>query len=118
MTKKILKENQKMNYSEIEGKKVYVSGPMTGIKDFNYPAFECAELFFKNLGAVVYSPHKAPCFKSWEDYMRYDIKMLCDCEYIFMLEGWENSKGAKIEKYIAESIGIKTIYHDSIKVNL
>lgn len=89
--------------------KVYISGPMTGIKDFNYPAFqEMFDLLIKT-GNTPMSPHTAPKLDSWEAYMKHDIKMLCDCDNIIMLAGWENSRGAKLEKLIADSLGIKTI---------
>jgi len=89
--------------------KIYISGPRTGIKDFNSPEFEKAKAHFINLGHLVESPSEAPRCNTWEDYMKYDIVLLLQCSHIFMLKGWENSKGAKLEKYIADSLGIKEI---------
>lgn len=86
--------------------KVYISGPMTGIKDFNYPAFEEAEKIVSATGHEPISPHRAPKLKNWEEYMRYDIKLLVDCQAIALLPGWENSKGAKLEVHIAEKLGL------------
>jgi hypothetical protein len=94
----------------LANKNVYISGPMTGIADFNYPAFEKAKSDLEDLGFIVKSPHEAPKCKDWIGYMRFDIKLLCDCDYIYMLSGWENSKGAKIEKQIAEWLELKFLY--------
>jgi hypothetical protein len=92
----------------------YISGPMTGIVDFNYPLFEKVENYLISQGHKVLSPHKAPKLNGWEEYMRHDIKLLCDCGYMVMLPGWELSRGACVEKYIAESIGIFIL---SAKIN-
>ena len=42
--------------------------------------------------------------------MRHDIKLLCDCDAIYMLNGWRESAGAKIEHKLARDIGIEIIY--------
>jgi hypothetical protein len=42
--------------------------------------------------------------------MKEDIKALCDCDQIFMLSNWVDSKGAIIEHAIAMYLGIKVIY--------
>lgn len=36
-----------------------------------------------------------------------DIEMLMGCEAIFMLPCWTKSKGARIEKMIAQEMGLK-----------
>jgi len=46
---------------------------------------------------------------TWTDYMRADLKLLLDCDYIYMLDGWEDSKGARIERELAENLGIEEI---------
>lgn len=44
---------------------------------------------------------------SWKQHMVKDIEMLLDCEAILMLSCWRTSKGAKIEKAIAEQMGVE-----------
>jgi hypothetical protein len=83
---------------------------MTGLPYFNYPAFWEAEKFLISKGFSVKSPHHTPRQDSWSAYMRLDITMLCECDSIYMLPGWENSKGAKLEKMIADSLGMEIFY--------
>lgn len=42
--------------------------------------------------------------------MGHDIKLLCDCDAIYMLNGWRESAGAKIEHKLARDLGIEIIY--------
>lgn len=45
----------------------------------------------------------------WREHMRADIAMLLKCDAIFMLPGWELSKGCKLELDVASSCGIAVI---------
>lgn len=40
--------------------------------------------------------------KSWKDYMIDDLRLLFDCEAIYLIDNWQMSKGARIEYYIAK----------------
>ena len=94
--------------------KVYISGPMTGIPKFNRPAFIKAKAELSVLGYDVVSPvdigDSLPGKPTWKDYMKADIKALVDCELIYMLEGWEKSKGARIEWEVAKLFDIDPLY--------
>ena len=46
----------------------------------------------------------------WTEHMRRDIGLLVRCDYIYMLKGWELSKGAKLELDVASSCGIKVLF--------
>lgn len=88
---------------------VYLSGPISGIKDGNWAAFEKAERIMIGIvgtGNVV-NPHKLHHLAGaqWIDYMKTDIKALLKCDAIYMLPGWEDSKGALIEHGIAHGLG-------------
>ena len=39
--------------------------------------------------------------------MQEDLKALRTCTHIALLEGWEESKGAKMEKAEAEKLGLE-----------
>ena len=88
--------------------RIYVAGPMTGHEDFNYPAFNAAAAQFRALGYVVENPaeNPVPACGSWEGYMRLAIGQLVRCDEIHMLRGWSHSRGAKVERQLAETLGL------------
>ncbi|KAA4746913.1 DUF4406 domain-containing protein, partial [Bacteroides fragilis] len=47
--------------------------------------------------------------KSWKDYMIDDLKLLFDCEAIYLIDNWQSSKGARIECYIAKELGMRIL---------
>lgn len=91
--------------------KFYLSGPMSGIEDFNFPAFHAEAKRLRELGHEVINPaevnaeHGLP----WETYLRRDIKALCDCEGVALMPGWEVSKGAHLEVHVAHRLGMVII---------
>ncbi len=98
-------------------RKIYISGPMTGMPDYNFPAFhEAARYFAKNCsGWEVMNPAEnfgGRTDLSRETYLRADIKMLAECDAIAMLTGWENSRGAKLEYLIACELGL-LVFHQA-----
>ena len=97
-------------------KKIYISGKITG--NPNYKAdFEAAELALKIAGFQPVNPAEEhlPDGATWADYMRQDIKLLCDCDAIYMLNGWRESEGAKIEHKLARDLGIEIYEIKKIK---
>lgn len=95
--------------SAVVCKRVYISGPMTGHAEMNYPAFETAAKQLRALGYVVVSPHELnpQAGLCYEDCMRADILALLLCDAVALLPGYENSKGANLERRIAEVLGMK-----------
>ena len=91
--------------------KVYISGPITGIAFGNRFAFMCARAALELCGYEAVDPSEVQLDDeaSWADYMRADLKLLLDCDFILMLDGWEDSKGARIERELAENLGIEEI---------
>jgi hypothetical protein len=85
---------------------IYISGPMTGLPEFNFPAFNAAAAQLRSLGYEVINPAEfgEGEGKTWADYMRKDIKALMDCTHVAVLSGWEKSKGAKVELSLAASL--------------
>lgn len=96
--------------------KIYISGKITGIEKEAEAIFEEAENNLKLLGYEVVNPLKLNHNhdKSWHAYMKEDIKALCDCDHIFMLDNWLDSKGARIEFEIACKLDIKIVYQYKI----
>lgn len=94
--------------------KVYISGKISGIEKSAPKLFEQAEKRLQALGYDTVNPmtlnHQHD--KSWNSYMREDIKALCDCDAIYMLSNWADSKGATIERAIARHLGLHVQYED------
>ena len=89
-----------------------LAGPMTGLKDLNFPAFHKAATSLRARGYEVVNPAEInpdPA-AGWEACMRADIAALVTCERIALLPGWENSRGAKLEHHIATALGMKPIF--------
>lgn len=89
------KELNEQGLIDLAGVKVYVAGPMTGLPEFNRPAFFAAEAHLKSLGAQVMNPAILPDGWSHEAYMRIAIPMLMECEAVAFLPGWQHSSGAR-----------------------
>lgn len=92
---------------------IYVSGPMSGLPEFNFPAFIAAEAHLKLLGYTVESPHHnagGDTTKDWVYYMRLALIQLMRCSEVYMLPGWEASRGAVIEHDLALKLGFKISY--------
>ena len=53
-----------------------------------------------------------PEHHSWNYYMRKAIPQLLECDGIYMLDGWDKSKGAKLERIIALELGIDVFYEE------
>lgn len=83
-------------------------------------AFKAAAKKLTNSGYIPVNPfdNGLPQPGDWRQHMKVDIGMLIMCEYIYMLNGWEESKGAKLEMDVASSCGIKVLYECSELKNI
>jgi len=92
--------------------KIYISGRITGIETEAPLLFAEACIEMRELGFDTVNPmdleHNHD--KSWNSYMRNDIKALMECDAIYMISNWVHSKGAEIERRIAMDLGMKVIY--------
>ena len=101
---------------------VYLSGKMTGLEESEYKEnFRKAEMFYRACGYEVVNPCniseivlKRKPNATYEDFMREDLRALRSCTHIAMLEGWENSPGARREKAEAERLGLEVMYYRTI----
>lgn len=93
---------------------VYISGPMTGIADFNFPAFNAAAAQLRAQGRTVVNPadHGVIEGAEWADYLRADLAQLVQCDAIYLLPGWSKSRGAMLEHYVAAALGLRVEYAD------
>jgi len=101
--------------------KVYLAGPMSGKEDFNFPAFFEAAKKLRKRGHKVFNPAEED-LKEWKDLetikkkanyrtcLKKDLSWICDrADAIALLPGWKKSKGVKVEKALADALGLKVI---------
>lgn len=103
--------------------KIYLSGPMSGIKDHNYPKFLEVARSLRKQNHQIESPtennlpsctcksdtvlqcnkHSPDLF--WQYMMRLAISQQLECSAWAGLEGWSRSRGSRREFDIAVDIG-------------
>lgn len=113
--------------------RLYLAGPMRGIPQFNFPAFDSAAVYLRSIGHEVFSPAENDRTRHGDDFgkdnatgdehtaagtgfnlrvaLGEDLAWICKhAEGIALLPGWEASKGANAEKKTAEALGLTIIY--------
>lgn len=91
-------------------KRVYLSGPMSGIPESNFPAFHEWAARLRAEGFEVVSPAEIEEAGSWEMCLRKDMRELPTCDAIALMPGWERSKGAHLELHVAHRLGMEVIH--------
>jgi hypothetical protein len=110
--------------------RVYISGPISGMKDSNRHAFLQAESLVEECGHIPVNPqkisaeHEGPCrgadnvrhpsdtrleVHKYGCYMGPDLRALLDCDILVHLPGWTDSRGAILEHNVAEACGIQIV---------
>lgn len=108
--------------------KLYTAGPMSGLPQFNYPAFIKVAERLRSNGHEVVSPaelddpddraaalaspdghmlaYTGATRKTWGDFLARDVKLLADdgIEGIVVLPGWERSRGARLETFVGHAL--------------
>lgn len=79
------------------GLRVMVSGPMTGLPHFNRPLFNEVAAQLRGEGHTVYNPATLPVGWSHDHYMAITLKWIENVDALYMLDGWQHSKGAVME---------------------
>ncbi|WP_461606561.1 DUF4406 domain-containing protein [Aeromonas rivipollensis] len=88
--------------------KIFISGPMSGLPNFNRDAFNAEAHRLLGLGHVALNPAILPDGLEQHQYMAICIEMVKMADQLVMLPGWERSAGARAEHALAIKIG-KTI---------
>lgn len=94
---------------------VYISGPMTGLKNYNHDAFNQAQYKLEQRGYNVLNPATLPLGLTDAAYMDIGLAMLRSADIVLLLDGHENSKGAAAEKAYAERIGLTMMEQSQIE---
>jgi hypothetical protein len=101
--------------------RIYIAGPMSGHTNLNWPAFDRKEKELRGAGFDVVNPARMdreagidpsqPMGEyDYEDCARRDIAALEDCAAIYLMAGWQHSKGACWERALAKRLGLRRFY--------
>jgi hypothetical protein len=88
--------------------KYYLSGAITDQPDFK-AYFKKYENELRSYGLTdIFNPAETvwPSDVKWETCMKYDIKILMDCDCLLLLPNWRKSKGARVERNLCKKLKI------------
>lgn len=113
--------------------KIYIAGPMTGLPEFNFPAFFAAEEKLQELGHECFNPARNDTEKygidvtgttgkheeidgfSLRQALSDDTQYICnEADGVYMLTGWEKSSGATAEHALAKALGLEIMYESGL----
>ncbi len=98
-----------------EDKIIYLSGPMSGYPDFNYPLFHAVTGELRRLGHRVYNPAEFPhdgppeTFPIRAAFAAYSSFICLEAQVICLLPGWEKSMGASAEIALAKNCKLQVV---------
>ena len=103
--------------------KIYLSGPISDIcKKEAKINFKIGEDMVRELGHEPVSPLTIPPpdrtlseHEEWMYYMRRSIKLMMDCDAMLSLLGWQESRGAQMERKLFFDLGLPVFYYHSVK---
>lgn len=95
--------------------KIYISGRISGrpIEEARAQFEGACDVVRRHAGNIPVNPfdNGLPDDAPWIDHILADLKMLHECDAIYMLEGWRESTGATIEWDFARRTG-KQIHYE------
>lgn len=89
---------------------VFISGPMTGKENFNRHSFFCAAQRLHGCGYNTLNPATLPDGLMHEQYMDITLAMLSHANAIYLLDGWHESKGARMELSHAYDLSLPVMF--------
>ncbi len=91
----------------LKDKNVYLAGPMTGIPDYNRPAFMVAHFALRPHVLGLLNPSFLPVtLRDHAAYMAISLPMVDAADAVIFLPGWKASKGCALELARANERGI------------
>lgn len=102
------KEKGKMRFKR--PKRVYISGKITGLSEKEWTEnFEAAEKALTEAGYRVINPAKVKVDLDYHKYIAVDLLLISMCDAIYMLDNWQDSNGARVEREKAEELNLTVI---------
>lgn len=103
---------------------IYLSGPMTGYPDLNYPLFHEVTTELRSAGHRVYNPAEFPhdgdvsTFPIRQAFAAYCSFICLEANTLVLLPGWERSKGVAAEFMLAQNCKLQIIEWGTSKNDL
>jgi len=89
---------------------IYILGPMRGVGKLNFHEFNKWAKRLRMQGWTVFNPAETIAdLKSPKAYIMLDIAVVAECDAVFRLKNWENSKGARVENALADFLDLEII---------
>lgn len=86
--------------------KIYLSGKITGDPDYKAKFAKAEQITKERIeNCVIINPAIMPEGLTQADYMRISLAMLDSCDTVLLLDNWQDSEGAKVEKVYADKVG-------------
>ena len=90
----------------------YIAGKMTGLPDKGKAHFDAAAERLRRKGYAVLNPGELPENMPIERYMPICLAMVQAADFVYALDNWEDSRGAKLEIDYAK-YQCKPIFYES-----
>ena len=84
--------------------KIYIAGKISGFENYK-TEFEKAEKYLTSKGHICMNPAVLPEGFPYEAYIHICIAMINQCDSVYMLNNWKDSKGARFELEYAKVSG-------------
>jgi len=125
---RLIRQRRKGRGKMLNGKKIaYVAGPMRGVPQLNFPAFDAASAWLAEQGYAVFNPAQMdrergfdvkdlPEDTDWncipenfdlKECISEDLKAVQNCDVLVLLPGYEKSMGCAAELAVARWAGKK-----------
>lgn len=118
--------------------RAYLGGPMSGLPQFNFPAFDAAAAHLREQGWEIVSPaeldsdevreqalasadgrsvvRENDTAQTWGDFLARDVKLIADdVQAIILLPGWSGSRGALLETFVGLLSGKDFYLYDKME---
>jgi hypothetical protein len=83
---------------------------MSGLPQFNFPAFASATHMLRREGHTVFNPAEHE-MDTYRENLQIDLEWITkEADMLYMLKGWEQSPGAYAEFAVAKALGLQFRY--------